>query len=139
MLFRHIPAPFPSSPLASRPLKTSFDGKFDTASLIEIPSPWNDGMTSTVGCTFLYPAGGTDLGSSALRDSGSNMTDPKAKLHRKGNARPCYMGHVLMENRNGSGSCGRRDAGIRQSGTRGSPQPIDHHRSAERRITLDAD
>jgi len=34
----------------------------------------------------------------------SSRTDPDAKLYRKGNGRPsqlCYLGHVLMENRNG--------------------------------------
>jgi transposase len=34
----------------------------------------------------------------------SSMTDPEAKLYRKGDGQPsqlCYIGHVLMENRNG--------------------------------------
>jgi hypothetical protein len=34
----------------------------------------------------------------------SSRTDPDAKLYRKGDGRPsqlCYLGHVLMENRNG--------------------------------------
>jgi hypothetical protein len=34
----------------------------------------------------------------------ASATDPEAKLYRKGNGREsklCFMGHILMENRNG--------------------------------------
>ncbi len=37
-------------------------------------------------------------------DTHSSTTDPDAKLYRKGDGQPaqlCYLGHVLMENRNG--------------------------------------
>lgn len=43
-------------------------------------------------------------GSKLLRDTHESKTDPEARLYKKsaaGQAEPSYLGHVLMENRNG--------------------------------------
>jgi IS5 family transposase len=43
-------------------------------------------------------------GQKRRNDTHASKTDPDAKLYRKGNGQPsqlCYLGHVLMENRNG--------------------------------------
>jgi len=43
-------------------------------------------------------------GQKRCNDTHASKTDPDAKLYRKGNGQPsqlCYLGHVLMENRNG--------------------------------------
>lgn len=49
--------------------------------------------------------GGADFkGERRRNDTHQSTTDPDARLYRKGNsqeARLCYLGHVLMENRNG--------------------------------------
>jgi hypothetical protein len=49
-----------------------------------------------------------------------SVTDPQARLYRKGDGQPaklCYLGHVLMENRNGLilGSSPRTDAELTQA------------------------
>jgi transposase len=71
-----------------------------------------------------------------------STTDPEAKLYRKGNGQPaklCYMGHALMENRNGlavagvvsqAGGTAERDEALAL---------VDRHRPRRRRITLGAD
>ena len=72
-----------------------------------------------------------------------SITDPEARLYKKGDGQPaklCYMGHALMENRNGlavrggisqaTGTAEREDALVL----------VDHHRGRnKRRITLGAD
>lgn len=43
-------------------------------------------------------------GETRSNETHASSTDPEAKLYRKGHAQPaklCYLGHVLMENRNG--------------------------------------
>jgi len=49
--------------------------------------------------------GGTDFkGTRRRNDTHESTTDPDARLYRKGNgqeARLCYLGHVVIENRNG--------------------------------------
>jgi len=72
----------------------------------------------------------------------ASTTDPEAKLYRKSDgegSRLCYMGHVLMENRNGlivetelTEACGtaEREAALVM---------IDRHRPTRRRITLAGD
>jgi len=53
------------------------------------------------------PAPGQGSGSGGavlLRDTHVSKTDPEARLYKKATADkavPCYLGHVLMENRNG--------------------------------------
>ncbi len=71
-----------------------------------------------------------------------STSDPEARLHRKGNGKPgrlCYMGHGLMENRNGlvvgasvtqASGTAERDAAL---------DLIDRHRRGKHRITLGAD
>jgi transposase len=71
----------------------------------------------------------------------SSTTDPDAKLYRKANGREsrlCFMGHVLMENRNGLAV----DATLTQAtGTaeREAALAMLDRRKAKRRITLGAD
>ena len=73
----------------------------------------------------------------------SSTTDPEAKLYRKGDGKPsqlCYIGHVLMENRNGLCT----DALVSQAKGRAEPEAaltmvrrsVD---SSHRRVTLGAD
>ena len=71
-----------------------------------------------------------------------STTDPEARLHRKGKGKPsqlCYMGHTLMENRNGlmvgasvtlASGTAEREAAL---------DLIDRHRRGDRRVTLGAD
>lgn len=70
-----------------------------------------------------------------------STTDPDARLHRKGQgqeSRLCYMGHVLMENRNGLAILGEA---ARASGTaeRDAALGLIDRRRPERRITVGAD
>src|SRR5712692_5857520 len=73
----------------------------------------------------------------------SSTTDPEAKLFRKGDGKPsqlCYVGHVLMENRNGLCT----DALVSQADGRAEPEAalamvrrsVD---ASRRRVTLGAD
>jgi transposase len=68
------------------------------------------------------PERGTGSGGRrTLRDTHESRTDPEARLYKKstaGPARPSYMGHLVIENRNGLivKSC------VTQSGTREEPQ-----------------
>jgi hypothetical protein len=68
------------------------------------------------------PERGTGSGGRrTLRDTHESRTDPEARLYKKstgGSARPSYMGHLVMENRNGLlvKSC------VTPSGTREEPQ-----------------
>jgi IS5 family transposase len=72
-----------------------------------------------------------------------SATDPEAKLYRKGDGQPaklCYMGHALMENRNGLAVGG----GVSQAtGTAERDKALelidDYRGDSERRITLGAD
>ncbi len=76
-----------------------------------------------------------------------STTDPDARLYRKGNGREsrlCYMGHALMENRNGlvvagalnrAGGTAEREAALEMLGRFRPGQ----HRISPRRITLGAD
>jgi transposase len=71
-----------------------------------------------------------------------STTDPQAKLYRKGAGQPaklCFMGHALMENRNGlivqamltqASGTAEREAALSM---------VDKHRPGKRRITLGAD
>jgi transposase len=81
-------------------------------------------------------------GEKRSNETHKSTTDPEAKLYRKGDGQPaklCYMGHVLMENRNAllvearlgeaSGTAERSEA----------LALIDGHRPGTRRVTLAAD
>ena len=91
------------------------------------------------------PAKGTGArGRKLLRDTHESTTDPEARLYKKstaGEAKPSYLGHVIIENRNGlvvaacatqSSTTAEREAALamldemkRAAGsTAASPQPI---------------
>ena len=75
-------------------------------------------------------------------ESYESTTDPDARLHRKGDGKParlCYMGHGLMENRNGLvvGACVTRASGTAER--EAALELIDRHRPSRGRITLGAD
>lgn len=81
-------------------------------------------------------------GEKRSNETHSSTTDPEARLYRKGNgqaSRMAYMGHVLMENRNGlvvtaqvtqASGTAERDAALAM---------VEEARSGNRRITLGAD
>jgi transposase len=93
------------------------------------------------------PAGGRNGERNFHREKRSNethesTTDPDAKLYRKGDgqeSRLCYMGHVLMENRNGLAVAGDVTQATGTAERAAALTLIDNHRSAEQRITLGAD
>jgi transposase len=71
-----------------------------------------------------------------------STTDPDAKLYRKGDGREsrlCYMGHVLMENRNGIAVAGEVTQATGTAEREAALNLIERHRTGERRITLGAD
>ncbi|MFZ1922216.1 MAG: IS5 family transposase [Xanthobacteraceae bacterium] len=93
------------------------------------------------------PAGGRNAERNFHNEKRSNethrsTTDPDAKLFRKGDgqeSRLCYMGHVLMENRNGLAITG--DA-TQASGTAERTTALDlinSHRPGKRRISVGGD
>jgi len=72
----------------------------------------------------------------------ASRTDPDARLYRKSNgqsSRLAFMGHVLMENRNGLvvGACLTRATGTAER--EAALALLDTHRPGRRRITLGAD
>ena len=72
----------------------------------------------------------------------ASTTDPDAKLYRKGDgqeSRLCYMGHVLMENRNGLAVAGAVTLATGTAERETALDLIDSHRSGTGRITLGAD
>ncbi len=96
------------------------------------------------------PAKGSGYGGQKLlRDTHESKTDPQARLYKKstaGEARPSYLGHVLIENRHGlvvaaratqSSTTAEREAALAMLEERGrSPDKIDAHAVS---ITLGAD
>lgn len=75
-------------------------------------------------------------------DTHQSTTDPDAKLYRKGDgqeSRLCYMGHVLMENRNGIAVASEVTQATGTAEREAALNLIDQHRTGERRITLGAD
>ena len=93
------------------------------------------------------PAGGRNGERNFRREKRSNKThqsttDPDAKLYRKGDgqeSRLCFMGHVLMENRNGLAVASdvTRASGTAERET--ALDLIDSHRPTRRRITVGGD
>lgn len=94
------------------------------------------------------PSGGSNpevnfRGEKRRNDSHESTTDPEAKLYRKGDGQPaqlCYLGHVLMENRNGfctdailSQASGRAEPDAALELVQRSTEPLKH------RVTLGAD
>ena len=71
-----------------------------------------------------------------------STTDPDAKLYRKGDgqeSRLCYMGHVLMENRNGLAVAGDVTQATGTAEREAALDLIDDYRPGRGRITLGAD
>jgi len=71
-----------------------------------------------------------------------SVTDPEARLYRKGDGRParlCYMGHALMENRNGLVVGGRVTSATGTAEREAALALVDRARTSSRRITLGAD
>ena len=71
-----------------------------------------------------------------------STTDPEARLYKKGDGQPaklCYMGHVLMENRNGLAVAGNVTQANGTAERDAALQLIDRRSSSTRRITLGAD
>jgi len=86
-------------------------------------------------------------GEKRSNESHASTTDPEARLYRKGNGREsrlCYMGHALMENRNGLVVGG---VVTRATGTAERDAALDlidrrravAHKRGRRRVTLGAD
>jgi transposase len=80
-------------------------------------------------------------GEKRSNETHESTTDPDARLYRKGNgqeSRLCYMGHAIMENRNGLAICGQV---TRATGTAEREAVLIwlDERGSERRITLGAD
>ena len=88
-------------------------------------------------------------GRKCLRDTHESKTDPQARLYKKslaGEAKPSYLGHVLIENRNGlvvaaratqSSTAAEREAAVAMLEEMGlRPEKIPR---ANRRLTLGAD
>jgi len=72
-----------------------------------------------------------------------STTDPEARLYKKGDGQPaklCYMGHALMENRNGLAVRGGVSQATGTAEREDALALIDRHRGrSKRRITLGAD
>jgi transposase len=93
------------------------------------------------------PEGGRNGERNFRREKRSNethasTTDPDAKLYRKGDgqeSRLCYMGHVLMENRNGLAVKGDVTRATGTAEREAALNLIDSHRPGRRRITVGGD
>jgi IS5 family transposase len=81
-------------------------------------------------------------GEKRSNETHESTTDPEAKLYRKGDGQPaklCFMGHVLMENRNGLLVAARLDEATGTAEREEALALIDGRRPRKRRITLGAD
>jgi transposase len=93
------------------------------------------------------PDGGRNGERNFRREKRSNethasTTDPDAKLYRKGDgqeSRLCYMGHVLMENRNGLAVAGDVTPATGTAERQTALDLIDRYRPSRRRITVGGD
>lgn len=105
--------------------------------------------------SFRRKDGGDDDGMGAGRNAERNfhkekrsnethrsMTDPQARLYKKGDGQPaklCYMGHALMENRNGLAVGGSATQATGTAEREAALALIERVRGSPRRITLGAD
>jgi len=72
----------------------------------------------------------------------ASTTDPDAKLYRKADGQPsrlCFMGHVLMENRNGLAVAAALTHATGVAEREAALAMLDRRRSKGRRVTLGAD
>jgi transposase len=80
-------------------------------------------------------------GEKRSNDTHESTTDPDARLYRKSSgqeSRLCYMGHAVMENRNGLAICGQVTHATGTAEREAALGWVDGHR-LRRRITLGAD
>jgi len=81
-------------------------------------------------------------GEKRSNETHKSTTDPEAKLYRKGDGQPaklCYMGHVLIENRNALLVEARLGEATGTAERKEALALIDGHRPGTRRVTLGAD
>jgi hypothetical protein len=81
-------------------------------------------------------------GEQRSNDTHASTTDPEAKLYRKGNGREsklCFMGHILMENRNGLVVQAQLTQASGTAEREAALCLIDRERPSRRRITLGGD
>ena len=80
-------------------------------------------------------------GEKRSNETHESTTDPDARLYRKGNgqeSRLCYMGHAIMENRNGLAICGEVTPATGTAEREAALAWIDEH-GPDHRITLGGD
>jgi len=98
------------------------------------------------------PERGTGSGGrQTLRDTHESRTDPEARLYKRsaaGEARPSYLGHLVMENRNGPdceivcdaiGDAGRTAGSLGDDGTDREEGEGEAEEGAGKELTLGAD
>lgn len=81
-------------------------------------------------------------GEKRSNETHASLTDSDARLYRKGNgkeSRLCYMGHALMENRNGLAVGGDVTHATGTAEREAALALVEKHRKGRRRITLGAD
>ena len=81
-------------------------------------------------------------GETRSNESHESTTDPEARLYRKGQGREsrlCYLGHALMENRNGLVVAGRVTPATGTAEREAALAMLARRRESGRRITLGAD
>ncbi len=81
-------------------------------------------------------------GEKRSNESHESTTDPDARLYRKGNgheSKLCFMGHALMENRNGLGVGGNVTIASGTAERDAALELIERHCPGKRRRTLGAD
>ena len=81
-------------------------------------------------------------GEKRSNETHESTTDPDARLYRKGNgqeSRLCYMGHALMENRNGLAIGAEVTQASGTAEREAALALIDRHRPGRRRITVGGD
>jgi transposase len=81
-------------------------------------------------------------GEKRSNETHASTTDPDARLYRKANgqeSRLCYMGHALMENRNGLAVGGEVTHATGRAEREAALGLVDRHRPGQGRITLGGD
>jgi transposase len=81
-------------------------------------------------------------GENRSNETHASTTDPDARLYRKGNgqeSRLCYLGHALMENRNGLAVGGEVTCATGTAEREAALALVERHRPGRRRITLGGD